>query len=67
QFKNYFGMSPYQYILQCRINKATLLLLQGKDVDIIIKDCGFGTPTNFYRRFKNMTGMTPAKFLKLNS
>ncbi len=67
QFKNYFGMSPYQYILQCRINKATLLLLQGKDVDTIIKDCGFGTPTNFYRRFKNMTGMTPAKFLKLNS
>ncbi len=67
QFKAHFDASPYQYILQCRISKAKILLLQNKDTDYIVEVCGFGTPSNFYRRFKSLVGMTPSKYIKENS
>lgn len=66
QFKAHFDASPHQYILQCRINKAKILLLQNKDTDYIVENCGFGTPSNFYRRFKTIVGMTPSKYIKNN-
>lgn len=67
QFKTHFGESPYQYIMRVRINKAKILLLQNRDIDFIVEACGFGTPSNFYRRFKTATGATPTKFIKENS
>lgn len=66
QFKAHFDASPHQYILQCRINKAKILLLQNMDTEYIVENCGFGTPSNFYRRFKSLVGMTPSRYIKEN-
>ena len=64
QFKDFFGKSPYQYIIELRVNKACILLLQGSSIEYIVTACGFGSTVNFYKRFKDITGTTPAKFKK---
>lgn len=67
QFKLHFNETPYQYITRLRVNKAKILLLQNRSIDFIVESCGFGTPSNFYRRFKSFVGSTPNKFKKENS
>ena len=67
QFKLHFNEAPYQYITRLRVNKAKTLPLQNRSIDFIVESCGFGTASNFYRRFKSFVGVTPNKFKKENS
>lgn len=63
-FSQYFGVSPYQYILHKRIDKAKLLLQQNPDlkmVDIAL-ECGFGSQSHFNKQFRSFTGTTPSAF-----
>jgi AraC family transcriptional regulator of arabinose operon len=59
-FKKITGVSPMEYILNCRINKAKRLLqtenLTMKEVAVEI---GFKTSYYFSRMFKARTGFTP--------
>ena len=63
-FKQSMGISPHQYHIQCRIERAKELLTRG---DIAIKDIaqivGFSSQGNFTYHFKRLTGITPKKFL----
>ncbi len=67
QFKKLYDISPHQYILQCRVNHAKLLLMEKTSVQTIVDSCGFGTASNFYRRFKQITGQTPSAFIQQNA
>ncbi|WP_197036096.1 helix-turn-helix domain-containing protein [Fischerella sp. PCC 9605] len=62
-FKQSTGMSPYQYLLKCRIERAKVLLLQGQQsiTDIAIQ-VGFANQSQFGRHFKRFTGVTPKQF-----
>lgn len=64
-FKQSMGISPHQYIIQQRVERAKYLLLQGKmtvgDIAII---CGFTHQSHLNRHFKRLTGLTPTMFLK---
>ncbi|AFY56850.1 transcriptional regulator containing an amidase domain and an AraC-type DNA-binding HTH domain [Rivularia sp. PCC 7116] len=62
-FKQSIGMSPYQYLLQQRVERAKLLLKQ-KDrliVDIAL-ECGFSSHSHLSRKFRQLTGITPKQY-----
>lgn len=62
-FKNRIGMSPMEYILMTRVNRAKHLLqtsaLPIKDISFM---CGFSTVYYFDRIFKRYTGITPSVY-----
>ncbi|MEM9087317.1 MAG: AraC family transcriptional regulator [Cyanobacteria bacterium P01_F01_bin.53] len=59
-FKQSLGVSPYQYLLQQRVECAKQLL---KSTDRLITDialaCGFNSHSHLSKQFKQLTGMTP--------
>jgi len=63
-FKQSMGISPHQYHIQCRIERAKELLCRE---DIAIKDIaqivGFSSQGHFTYHFKRLTGITPKSFL----
>lgn len=66
-FKQQTGFSPYDYVLMMRLNKAKELLLK-TDMYIaeIAYETGFNSEANFVYCFKNIEGISPGKFRKLN-
>lgn len=62
RFKEYTGTSVHKYILMKRINLAKQLLQQGKTPNEACVLCGFSTYSNFYKEFRNQTGVQPRKF-----
>jgi AraC family transcriptional regulator len=64
-FKQSVGITPYQYIIQERVERAKQLLLQGKmTIADVALDCGFTHQSHLNRCFKRLTGVTPKMFLK---
>lgn len=62
-FKQSTGLTPYQYILQRRIDKAKYLLRQSElsIADIALR-VGFCDQSHFTGCFKRLLGMTPKQF-----
>ena len=62
-FKRAIGTSPYQYLLQQRIERAKKLL---KDRDRSIMEialmCGFNSHSHLSKQFRQATGMTPKAY-----
>lgn len=66
-FKEHTGMSPYQYFLQMKINKAKEMLVDGdKTVKEISYQLAFDNPYYFSRLFKKKTGVSPSKWSGAN-
>lgn len=64
-FSAHFGISPQQYILQKKLNKAIGLLYENeKTIKEIAFLCGFENESYFNRQFKKIYGIPPGKFLK---
>tara|TARA_B100001287_G_scaffold262294_1_gene252074 strand:+ start:1173 stop:1553 length:381 start_codon:yes stop_codon:yes gene_type:complete len=63
-FKFYLGLSPKQYQINRRIQKAKLNLLNGLKVSDSCYDVGFNSVTTFSKLFKRKAGMTPRQFKK---
>jgi AraC-like DNA-binding protein len=62
-FKKYTGMTPYQYFIHIKINKAESLLEdEGMSVQYTAAKLGFDDPYYFSRLFKNKTGVSPSKW-----
>lgn len=63
QFKKSMGVSPHQYIIKKRVNKAKYLLAKEKlDISEISLICGFTDQSHLNRHFKRLTGVTPKVF-----
>ena len=62
KFKDYTGTTVHQYILAKRINAAKELLGKGLSTGEVCGKCGFGTYSNFYKAFVNITGESPKEF-----
>ncbi|MEO1764641.1 MAG: AraC family transcriptional regulator [Cyanobacteria bacterium J06629_18] len=62
-FKKSMGISPYQYLIESRIERAKELLIQP---DISITDValkvGFYSQSHFTKYFKKVVGVTPKEF-----
>ncbi|MES1022660.1 AraC family transcriptional regulator [Gloeocapsa sp. BRSZ] len=64
-FKQSMGVTPHQYILQRRIDRAKYLLQHSKlSIAEIAFSAGFCDQSHLTRCFKRMLGMTPKQFLK---
>jgi AraC family transcriptional regulator len=64
-FKKVIGISPYQFIIQQRLERAIELLLD-RDANLPIAKiypmCGFSSQSAFATRFRQKHGMSPAKY-----
>lgn len=66
-FKERFQVSPKQFIIALRLQKAKQLLSEGgQKIWAISEACGFASAYHFCRAFKQHTGMTPNQFRKQN-
>ncbi len=66
-FKKTYGISPKQYIINMRINKAKQLLTEGGlKMNAISEQSGFSNQYHFCRFFKQKTGLTPTEYLLQN-
>jgi len=52
-----------EFLQEIRIGHACRMIVENKfPIDVICFECGFKNVSNFYRHFKNITGMTPRVF-----
>ncbi len=61
-FSDYTGLSPYQYFLHMKINKAKEWLNMGLSVKEISYRLGFQDPCYFSRIFTKKTGFSPTEW-----
>lgn len=59
-FKKYYGITPRQYLINKRIEKAKQILKSGKSVADTCYTIGFESINSFSNLFKTKTGMSPS-------
>lgn len=66
-FTSYYNMTPKQFLIDIRINKAKQLLSEGAlKINAVAERCGFSNQYHFCRVFKKNTGLTPTEYMKQN-
>lgn len=66
-FKESFGVTPKQYIIDLRIKKACKLLGESRfNISEIAEQCGFSSVYHFCRAFKKVTSTTPTQYATVN-
>lgn len=67
-FKDLNGVTPWEYIMVKRVEKAiTMLNRDGASIIEIAGACGFNSTANFNRAFRKITGRTPSSYRRLDS
>ena len=61
-FSQQFGMTPHQYLLNCRINRARQQLEKGHPVSEVAHQVGFADASHLNRKFKPVFGITPKQY-----
>lgn len=62
-FTQYMKMSPHQYVLQCKIEKCTVMIsTTNLSVNDIAFELGFSSYSSFSKVFKKITGTTVEEF-----
>ncbi|MEM7193615.1 MAG: AraC family transcriptional regulator [Pseudomonadota bacterium] len=65
EFKKLTGITPYQYLLQKRLEKSELMLaMPQNDIASVALNLGFTDQSHFTRAFKSHFGITPGQFQK---
>ncbi|WP_417068173.1 helix-turn-helix domain-containing protein [Niveibacterium terrae] len=60
-FKQTTGLTPHQYLMRQRMQKAQILLLRGrKPLTEIALQCGFSSPSHFSSSFRAAFGVPPS-------
>ncbi|MEM9906254.1 MAG: AraC family transcriptional regulator [Cyanobacteria bacterium P01_D01_bin.44] len=63
QFKKSVGVSPHQYVLQCRVKQAQQLLKQPQlSIATVSVQAGFKDQNHLTRTFRRLTGTTPKAY-----
>ncbi len=62
-FKKALAVTPYQYLLTQRIERAKQLLKQTEQpiMDIALQ-CGFNSHSHLSKQFRQITGITPTAY-----
>jgi AraC-like DNA-binding protein len=60
------GISPHEYLIKARINRARELLLEGNSIADVALDTGFVDQSHLTRHFKRAIGAAPGRFLQLH-
>ena len=65
-FKENYGLTPQEYIMQQRLTKAQYALLHTDHSIVTISETfGFCDTSHFIRRFSEKYGVSPSKYKKL--
>ena len=65
-FKKSTGLSPHQYSLRCRINRAKVFLRSPQStVSRVAKATGFADQSHFTKVFRRIVGVTPTQFRQM--
>jgi AraC-like DNA-binding protein len=63
-FTERYGLTPYAYFLERRVERARRLLDRGeRPVDVAMR-CGFADQSHMIRHFKRIVGVTPGEYMK---
>lgn len=65
-FKEEAGVTLGEYILQCRLHHAQVLLRSGHSVQRAGEEAGFGDNAHFIRTFGRHVGVSPGRYAKQN-
>lgn len=67
-FKKETGFSPFEYLTNCRLDKARELLAKTPfTITEICLQCGFQNSSHFATVFKKHTGMSPSEYRQKSS
>ena len=66
EFKKHIGITPHEYLSDCRIREAKKMLLKSGDIADIAIQLGFFDQSHFSRVFKKSVGVPPGKFRNTN-
>lgn len=67
-FKRAVGVTPHQYVLKARLERAQQMLEQSEaSVNVIADTLGFTSQSHFNRAFRNFARETPTAFRKRRS
>jgi AraC-like DNA-binding protein len=62
-FRRVVGMTPHQYLLRTRLNRAAVCLrTSSESISAIAFDAGFGDLSTFNRRFRRFMGCSPGAY-----
>lgn len=65
-FRGVFGVTPHQYLVQARVERAAARLLDSEvPVTELAFEVGFGDLSNFVRTFHRLIGVPPGRFRQL--
>lgn len=65
EFKKRVGITPYQYLMEKRLEQARNLLTSTQaNIASVAFDLGFNDQAHFTRAFKNQFGLTPGQYQK---
>jgi AraC-like DNA-binding protein len=62
-FKAHTGISPYQYFLNCKIERAKKLIEKNGDIYSAVAECGFVDLTHLNKHFKSVYGTTAYEYM----
>ena len=61
-FRQHTGLTPHAYQLDCRINKARLMLREGMPLADLAVQLGFSDQSHFQRTFRERVSVTPGDY-----
>ena len=61
-FKNRYGVSPKEYLMNKRLSESLTLIVNGESVSSACYKSGFSNPYNFSRYFKEKYGVSPSSY-----
>lgn len=64
-FKQQMGMSPMNFLLQIRMERAKLLLYDNLTIEQIASSVGYSDPLYFSKQFKKWYGHSPSEFRQI--
>lgn len=64
KFKESFGLTPNQYLIEVRLKKAKKLLLEGISIQDTCWQVGFDSKSSFSNLFKRKFGLSPTSYIQ---
>ncbi|GIN93725.1 AraC family transcriptional regulator [Siminovitchia terrae] len=62
-FKSHTGITPYQYFLNCKIERAKQLIDKNRDIYATVAECDFVDLTHLNKHFKSVYGTTAFEYM----
>jgi AraC-like DNA-binding protein len=63
-FKKTYGMTPYAYLINCRVQRARHALRRGEKIVDVALETGFADQAHFQRIFKRLMATTPRLYAR---